>query len=65
MKNCNFCGKPLKKIGRIEHYGCRAVKWLFGNKSREVQPDSTKFKTACKTLRDKPELFKKMEIYNN
>lgn len=61
MENCKLCGKPLKKEGRTEHYGCRVVKKFF-KKSSTIQPESNTFIKAVKTLKEKPELF---ELMNN
>ena len=60
MKNCNFCGKPLRKEGRTEHYGCRALRKTMKKSVNVIEADSTDFNEACKTLDRNPELFNQL-----
>ena len=57
MENCTICGKPLKKEGRTEHYGCRMIKRVSKKCSKVIQLETTEFEQACKTLDKKPELL--------
>lgn len=57
MKNCTICGKPCKKKGRTEHYGCRCVKDF---KKQGDNVAVTKRKTAFKTMIQFPNVFRKL-----
>ena len=61
MKKCKVCGKPLKKLGRTEHYGCRMFRIMSKKIEKNGMADlsGNKFETATKTLDKNPELLLK------
>lgn len=62
MKNCKICGKPLKKEGRTEHYGCRMFNRTKKKSKNVIQLESTSFNEACKALDNDPELINQLFI---
>ncbi len=59
MENCKICGKPLKKEGRKEHFGCRMIKRVSKKLAQGFDMNSQHFEKACKTLDKNPELLLK------
>ena len=57
MKNCQICGKPIKKEGRTVHLGCRMIKRVSKKIPQGFDMNSQHFEQACKAMDNNPNLL--------